>query len=105
MCIWQVVQKLLLQHPVDQRVLCNAPREYVEKESAGVRYPGSAIVGNCNVERTCSVIYVNTHGLLRIAASEYKHAVVLVARDPDITVGIRAESLCSERTALVTIGP
>ena len=86
MCIWQVVQKLLLQHPVDQRVLCNAPREYVEKESAGVRYPGGAIVGNCNVERTGSVIRVNIHVLMRIAPQEHVHAVILEAGDPDVTI-------------------
>jgi hypothetical protein len=88
MCIWQEVQKLPVQRPVDQRVLCNTPREFVEKESAGVGYPGGSIVGNCNVERTGSVIYMNTHGLIRIAASEYIHGVIPEAGDPDITIGI-----------------
>jgi hypothetical protein len=84
----QEVHKLLLQHPVDERVLCNTPGVIAEGESTGVGDPGGSVGGNCNVEWTASVILVKTHGLMRIPAYEYIDAVVGKARDPDVTAGI-----------------
>jgi hypothetical protein len=77
-----------LQHSVDERVLCNTPGEFAERKSPGVGDPRGSVAGDGNVERSGSVIRVNTYGLMRIAASEYILAVVAEAGDPDITVGI-----------------
>ena len=88
MCFGQEVEKLKLQRSIDERVLRNTPGEFTEGESTGIGHPGGSVAGNCNVERTGSVIRVNIHVLMRIAPQEHVHAVILEAGDPDVTIVI-----------------
>src|SRR6266446_2468706 len=82
-------QKLLLQYAVDERVLRNAPGEVTGGESTAVGDPRGSVGSNCDIERTTIIILLKTYRLVRIAAKEYINAVVLIARNPDIALGIR----------------
>src|SRR5262245_15100773 len=103
MCVEQPVQKLLLQPPVNQLVLCNASFVVVDKDSPRVRDPGSSVAGNCNIKRASVVVWLDVHRLIRIAAGEDIQAVIGIARDPDVPVCIGSHSLCPERPTLVTV--
>src|SRR5262245_19480562 len=103
MCVWLAAQKLLLQRPVDQHVLCNASRVYVEEETSGVGNPRGSVAGNCNVERASPIVRLNIHGLIRIPVSEYIQAIIVIARDPDVPVCVRSHSLSSDWSSLVAV--
>src|SRR5207249_8305049 len=99
----QEPQKLLLQYAIDERVLRDTPGEVTGGESAAVGDPGGSVSGECDIERTAVRILRKTHSSMWISAQEHINAVVLVARDPDIAVGIRTQSLRPQGAALISI--
>src|SRR5262249_48629673 len=99
----QTVQKLLLQRSVDERVFRNTAGVRAGQATA-IGDPGDTVGSKGNVERTASVILLNPHGVIRIAAEEHVHTVIAKTGDPDVAGRVRRHPLCPERAALVPIG-
>ena len=76
----------------------------VGSEAAAVGDPRGAVGGDLDVERAGFGIFLEVNGVGRIAVEEDVNAVVAVAGDPDVVIGVGGNGLSADGAALVAIG-